>query len=75
MEVTRTDRIRNDLIRGRAEVEQSGDKVRGTRLRYFARVQRRGKWIYWIKDVEDRAVRQEEKRRVMDVKKTCRGLV
>lgn len=27
VEVTRTDRIRNELIRGTAEVEQFGDKV------------------------------------------------
>lgn len=37
--VTRTDRIRNEDIRGTAHVEKFGDKVREAKLRWF--VQRR----------------------------------
>lgn len=39
--VTRMDRIRNEHIRGTAQVGQFGDKVREARLRWFGHMQRR----------------------------------
>ncbi|KAK3569805.1 hypothetical protein QTP86_005795 [Hemibagrus guttatus] len=39
--VTRSDRIRNEYIRGTAHVGRLGDKVREARLRWFGHVQRR----------------------------------
>ncbi|KAK3562732.1 hypothetical protein QTP86_005733 [Hemibagrus guttatus] len=39
--VTRSDRIRNEYIRGTSHVGRLGDKVRETRLRWFGHVQRR----------------------------------
>ncbi|XP_062865903.1 uncharacterized protein LOC134328668 [Trichomycterus rosablanca] len=39
--VTRMDKVRNEIIRGTAQVKQLGDKVREARLRWFGHVQRR----------------------------------
>ena len=39
--VTRMDRIRNEFIRGTAQVGQFRDKMRKARLRWFGHVQRR----------------------------------
>lgn len=38
--VTRMDRIRNKYMRGTAHVEQTGHKVRETRLRWFGYAER-----------------------------------
>ena len=39
LRVTRTDKIKNEFIRGTAQVRQIGDKVREARLRWYGHVQ------------------------------------
>lgn len=39
--VTRVDRIRNNSVRGTAQVEGFGDQVRGETMRWVGHVQRR----------------------------------
>lgn len=46
-----------------AQVEHEGDKVREARLRWSGHTQWRDCGIYWTKDAESRAARQEETRK------------
>ncbi|KAK3514499.1 hypothetical protein QTP70_018669 [Hemibagrus guttatus] len=69
--VTRLDRIRNEYIRGTADVRHLGDKVRETRLRWFGHVQRReseyiGRRMLDMK-MPGRRQRGSSKRRYLDV--------
>ena len=68
--VTRTDRIRNEFIRGTDHVRCFGDKVREARLRWFGHVQRReSEYIGRMLRLElpGRRSRGRPKRRFMDV--------
>ena len=65
------DRIRNEYIRGTAQVGRFGDKVREARLRWFGHVHRRVSGVYREKDVEDGAARQEEKRKAKEEVHGC----
>jgi hypothetical protein len=58
------DRIRNEYIRGTAQVGRFGDKAREARLRWIG-VEERG-WVYWEKDAEDGVARQEEERKAKE---------
>lgn len=69
--VTRMDRIRNEHIRGTAQVGQFVDKVREARLRWFGRMQRRdagyvGRRVLRM-EPPGRRRRGRPKRRFMDV--------
>ena len=51
--VTRMDKIKNEFIRGTAQVRQIGDKVREARLRWYGHMQRWnaeyvGKRMLWL---------------------------
>ena len=59
--VTRRDRIKNECVRGTAQIGHFGDKVRGARLRWFAHVQRTDH-----EDAGDGATRQEAKRKTKE---------
>ena len=69
--VTRMDRIRNENIRGTAQVGKLGDKVREIRLRWFGHVQRRDSGYIGRRMLEmelpGRRQRGRPKRRYMDV--------
>ena len=59
--VTRMDEIRNEYIRGSAQVGRFGEKTRETRLRWYGHVRRKDDgYIYWEKDAEDGIVRKEQ---------------
>lgn len=55
--------IRNEYIRGTAQVEQFGAKVREANMVWTCVEDRQ--WIYWTKDFEDREeqLKEEEKKR------------
>ena len=55
--VTRMDKIKNEFIRGTAQVRRIGDKVRETRLRWCGHVQRQNAEYIGKKDVELGAAR------------------
>ena len=67
------DKIRNEYIRGTAQVGKFGEKTREARLRRYGHLRRKddGYIVYWEKDAEDGVARKEEtgKRRFMDVVK------
>lgn len=56
--MTRIDKIRNEYIRETAEVERFGGKVRETKLRC-------------TEDLDDRAARQEEKKKTTEKSRGC----
>ncbi|KAK3554170.1 hypothetical protein QTP70_019102 [Hemibagrus guttatus] len=68
--VTRLDRIRNEYIRGTANVGRLGDKVREARLRWFGHVQRRDSEYIGRRmldmELPGRRQRGRPKRRYMD---------
>ena len=69
--MTRTDRIRNESIRGTAHVRCFGEKVREARLRWFGHVQRRDSEYIGRRMLElelpGKRSRGRPKRRFMDV--------
>ena len=54
--VTRMDKIRNEYIRGTAQVGKFGEKTREARLRWYGHLRR----VYWEKDAEDGVARKKE---------------
>ena len=57
--VTRMDKIRNEYIRGTAQVGKFGEKPREARLRWYGHLRRKD-YGYWEKDAEDGVARKEE---------------
>ena len=41
LRVTRKDNIKNECVRGTAKIAKLGDKLRGTRLRWYGHVKKR----------------------------------
>ena len=77
--VTRLDKIRNEHIRGTAQVRRMGDKVREARLRWYGHVQRReeeyvGKKVLKM-ELPGRRKRGRPKRRFMDAVRKDIGVV
>ena len=69
--VTRMDKIKNEFIRGTAQVRKIGDKVREARLRWYGHMQRRnaeytGKRMLWL-ELPGKRRKGRSKTRFMDV--------
>ncbi|XP_051781188.1 uncharacterized protein LOC127527216, partial [Erpetoichthys calabaricus] len=64
--VTRMDRIRNEYIRGSAQIGQLGDKVREARLHWFGHVQRRDAKYIGRRMLRIEPARQEKKRKAQE---------
>ena len=58
--VTRMDKVRNEYIRGTAQVGRFGEKTREARLRWYGHVLRKDDVYNWEKDAEDGIARKEE---------------
>ena len=58
--VTRMDKIRNEYIRGTAQVGKFGEKTREARLRWYGNLRRKDDGYNWEKDAEDGVARKEE---------------
>ena len=54
------DKIRNEYMRGTAQVGRVGEKTREARLRWYGHVLRKHDGYYWEKDAEDGVARKEE---------------
>ena len=55
------DKIRNEYIRGTAQVGKFGEKTREARLRWYEHLRRKDDgYINWEKDAEDGVARKEE---------------
>ena len=61
--VTRMDKIRNEYIRGTAQVGQFGEKTREARLRWYGHVRRKDDGYIGKNDAEDGVARKEERGR------------
>lgn len=66
LRVTRMDKIRNEYIRGSAQAEWFGDKVREVCLRWFGHERRRDCDIF-----DQDVTRQEEKRKIAEKIRGC----
>lgn len=74
LRATRMDCIRNEHIKGTAQVEGLGDKVRDKVEMVWICVQE-VLWINWIYDVQNGTARQEERPQWSFIDRTYQGLV
>ena len=70
--VTRMDKIRNEYIRGRAEVGRFGERIRGAGLRWYGHLRRKDDG-YIGRRLPEKRKRLRPKRRFMDVVKEDRA--
>ena len=60
IKMTIMDKMRNEYIRGTAQVGRFGEKTLEARLKWYDHVRRKDDGYYWEKDAEDGVVRKEE---------------
>ena len=66
LDVTRKDKIKNEYVRGTAKIAKLGDKLRGTRLRWYGHVKRREEGYVGNRMIEMAITLQKKERKAKE---------